>query len=385
MGEASGFTQKEFDRYSRLALVAFDAAIASGMNILKVIEDMGPGLDELTLASETLGFKQTEAFADLSAIRAWVKEHEKAAAAIGGLNDMAVGLANTNQLSQESFTDLAATASDLFDKMTSEGLTSNQAMKALQPTLQVLWELQQRNNYALDERTAALVAQAEAEGKVGKQFMSNEARIADASERTATALEKIAKKMGIDIPDAMSDVKDGGDEVKGSLDGVEQGLVDQMPVWDAWAKNAKNRLSSVQTDVDALNFGHSPGGLKEIPIQLMASTQAVDEFYRKGTEAFGNLYDDIDDIRNIAPGEMDHGRGPFRPFPNDPVIRAPREECCGGTIVMPGAIVIDTWTIEETQKIEAVVTEAVLRGITRNEGGAYTAAQQLVRGMMHGY
>lgn len=48
--------------------------------------------------------------------------------------------------------------------------------------------------------------------------------------------------------------------------------------------------------VDALNFGHSPGGLKEIPILSLAAGKAVDEFSKSAGKSFSDTYQSLDDL-----------------------------------------------------------------------------------------
>lgn len=415
--EADPTMQQDFDRLARLATVAFDAAMASGMNILDIIEKMGPGLDKLNESAEAFGFTMTGKFADISAIRNWVEENEELAGAIGGVNDMAVGLANTNKMSAEAFADLSVTTVELFNKMREDGLTANQAMMALQPTLQVLWELQKRNGYQFDENTAKLIAEAEAAGKVGEQFKSNEARIVDATERIATGMEKLLKAMGINI----DETEDGADDVRSSIGGIGDELTDQEQVWRDWGNSAIGILHEVQAEVDRLNFGSSPGGLKEIPILLTEGEEAMYEFQDGAVTALNEVFKLIGEIggkdpfgmpRIISEEESERlreliGEGPriVEPwkgdleelinsipkemFPPDwkgwqePRYRTMEEQPT--IIVQQGAVQISTWTIEETEKIERAVTEAVLRGIAKNDMGAYTTTQNLVRGMVHGY
>lgn len=419
--EADPTMQADFDRLARLATVAFDAAMASGMNILDIIEKMGPGLDKLNESAEAFGFTMTGPFADLSAIRAWVAENEELAAAIGGVNDMAVGLANTNRMSAQAFADLSTTTVDLFKQMQEDGLTANQAMSALQPTLQVLWELQKRNGYQFDENTAALIAQAEAAGKVGEQFKSNEARIVDATERLALGMERLLYAMGIDIRDMQDETAEGTKGIQKGVDDTTAALDRQRSAWEIWRNTAVGSIQEVQTELDILEYGRSPGGLKEIPILLAESEQAMDEFHHGAITALDEIFRAIGEVGGKDPFGMPRiiseeesqrirdliGEGPriVEPWKGDleelvnsipkdmfpPDWRGWQEpkyrlhEQTPTIVVQPGAVQISTWTIEETEKIERAVTEAVLRGIAKNDMGAYTTTQNLVRGMVHGY
>lgn len=58
-------------------------------------------------------------------------------------------------------------------------------------------------------------------------------------------------------------------EVQERLDGVD---------WDRWAEGAREAIDDTVEGIGELNFGESPGGLKEIPLLLREGVKQLDEF-----------------------------------------------------------------------------------------------------------
>jgi hypothetical protein len=72
----------------------------------------------------------------------------------------------------------------------------------MQPTLQTIWELQQKFGYETDAATQALIDQAIEAGAVGAAHMSAADQTAAAMTRVVTVLEAMARAMGVTLPAA---------------------------------------------------------------------------------------------------------------------------------------------------------------------------------------
>jgi hypothetical protein len=193
--------QEGFDRFGRLAAVTFNAGLASGKSFVDMINEMGPALDVAADAQDQFGLKASGAFKDLLDIRRFIKDHKELAGTLDGVNKMMVGLANSNLLTQETFTDLTHIATDTFDKMVKGGLTGNQALMLMQPTLQGIWQMQQDFGFEVDEATQRLIDQGKEAGIVGEQHRSASDKMVKALERVVTVLEAMAYYLGVVIPD----------------------------------------------------------------------------------------------------------------------------------------------------------------------------------------
>jgi hypothetical protein len=213
--------------------------------------------------------------------------------------------------------------------MKERGVAADQALLLMQPTLQSLYEAQKNYGFATDEATQALIDMGIANGVVGDQFQSVNQKMLD-------MLILIAEVLGADIPEAYrrqqaaaeeaagaadaaaeatQDMSDRlGDGMDASTDGVDDWrdhiqtaqaatesydqylqrtqwekpydradvAIDQMnenirsskDVVTDFADHAVREMQRVGEAVDAVSFGHSPGGLKEIPYKTREALAA---------------------------------------------------------------------------------------------------------------
>lgn len=204
LGPQAATTQEAFSRMGRLMSLAFDTSIASGKGYLATIMELGPSIQSLTDVQKQFGFESSAAFADVSRIYAFVTANQELFAQIDGVNQMLVGLSNSNRLTQDGFADLGAIASESFQKMLDGGLTADEATRALQPTLQTLWKLQQEYGFQVDETTQAMLDQAVATGQVGMAAMSADEKIIAGLDKVADGIGALVTLFGGTLPDSMT-------------------------------------------------------------------------------------------------------------------------------------------------------------------------------------
>jgi len=216
-GSTEAFTKiresgaEEFDRTGRLAVSAFNAAIAGGKSFGEAMDDLGATFDDLTKAQGTFGFTTTASLQDLLNFKAFASGPGKEVmSTLDGVNKMMGGLQKLGLLTQDDFNDLAGIATDTFHKMTAGGVSGTQAMRAMQPTLQKLWELHHDQGLEIDENTGKLLTEAEQQGLVGDKMR-------EPQERMLEVLQAIAKALGADLPDA---AEKGAKGVKDAIDKV---------------------------------------------------------------------------------------------------------------------------------------------------------------------
>ncbi len=203
-----GKSQVSLDRYGRFAVATFQNAIASGKSFLEAVELIGPGLDSLNEAQKELGLSSSGTFAELLKFRGFVHDNQELAASITGLHDLMVGLGNSGAVTQQLFTDFGTEAQSQFDKMAAAGLTHDQIMMAMQPTLQTLFEMQERYGYAVDETTQKMLDDAKAAGIVGDKHKSASERMVDGIDKVINRLELMLKHFGVDLPAAIDGLPD---------------------------------------------------------------------------------------------------------------------------------------------------------------------------------
>lgn len=209
--------QETFNRLGRLASITFNAMIGSGKSFLDALTAIGPALDMLSAAQQTFGFTSTETFTKLMKFRDFAAMNPELVDAISGLQEMMVGLSNTGFLTQEAFMDLGAEVTSTFDKLIAQGLSGDEAMMVMQPTLQTLWELQRKFGHSVDEATQKLIDEAVASGTVGEAYMSANDRMILGIDKLISRFDAFLKHLGIDIPGAAEDaagaINQAGDHV----------------------------------------------------------------------------------------------------------------------------------------------------------------------------
>jgi TP901 family phage tail tape measure protein len=198
------------------ALTAAFAEISKKEGFAAAIQAVAPAMKNLESQMLAAGFAGTTAFDSIRQMVNFVgvETNAKALTAIEGLNQSLIGLENSGLLTQEMFAGLTTEIGATHAAMVAQGADGSQAMLAMQPTLQTLFELQQDFGYELDETTGTLLEQAKAAGVVGDKFRDANDRMATAMEGVADILKRIAEAMGVTLPD---DAKKGSEQAADHL------------------------------------------------------------------------------------------------------------------------------------------------------------------------
>jgi hypothetical protein len=206
--------QDDFDRLGRISLAVFASMTASGQGFMAALAAIGPTLDALILSQAELGFTSGGTLAQLLRFREFGEANKELVASVDGLNQILIGLNNTGFLTQETFADLSSEATSTFDKLIAQGLSGDDALKLMAPTLQTLYELQEQFGFIIDDASQALLDQAVAVGIVGEAHKSVAQQQLDATKRIADATEALAKIFGADLPD---EAESGAKTIKDKL------------------------------------------------------------------------------------------------------------------------------------------------------------------------
>ncbi len=177
----------------------YDQLVDSGLSKADALKAITPDVQAFAEQLKTTGFEGGAAFAALNAQIALINDEKlgPAISAVSGLGQVMTALHNTNSLTQESFSGLSLQMTETFNAAVAEGADADTAMRALQPTLQTIFELQTDYGFAVDESTAKLLSQAQAAGLVGDAHRSAEDRMASSIERLAGVFELVAEKLGV--------------------------------------------------------------------------------------------------------------------------------------------------------------------------------------------
>jgi TP901 family phage tail tape measure protein len=171
--------QAAFGRLGDYAAATFGAMVKESGDVIGALQQMEPTLSQLAGLEEEFGLKGSAALQELLGLRQIVVDNADIAQSIQGLNLLMKGLGdagiNTSSLFQGFGTDLAADFQALKDK----GVDANQALILMQPSLQRLWEHQQKFHDITDEATLKLLKEGETSGIVGEEQRSTFDKILD--------------------------------------------------------------------------------------------------------------------------------------------------------------------------------------------------------------
>jgi hypothetical protein len=192
LGGAREEIQAEFQRLGLYAGTAF-AETLRDQGLAAALEAAGPMFDELNRLGSEFGFTLEGSAAKFAAFFQVAKENQDVVGALEGLEQMIRGAGDAAFLTQELFSAFGTDAVTQFTRLTERGVEVNQAMALMQPTLQALWEAQQKFGFETDAATQALIDQGVAAGIVGENQR-------DVNERILDVLVAIAKVFNADLP-----------------------------------------------------------------------------------------------------------------------------------------------------------------------------------------
>ena len=189
----------------------------------------GP-LDALRKQLELTGYTGGGAFENLSRLGQMASDEVTGPLmdAIDGANQALIGLANSGLMNQDTFAAMAVTATNAYQQIIAQGVDGQTALQMMQPTLQTIWEMQQQFGYAVDDTTQAMIDEAVAAGTVGTAHMSAAERTAKSMERVAVVMEAVARKMGVDLPEA---AEAGARRINDAFSQVDPTV---PPPWNDW-------------------------------------------------------------------------------------------------------------------------------------------------------
>lgn len=179
-------TQEGASAMSSIVLAAWDGT-AQGLRALQ------PAIQQLQVRLTESGFAGGEAFGRLQTLAGIVTSDVSGpmVTAINTATSALTAMYNAGYLTQDVFGGLVAEVMAQRDALLATGATSEHVNAVMQQDLQRIWQLVQDGKYAIDEKTQALLDEAEAAGQVGDQFRTSEDRMVRALERLATMFETV--------------------------------------------------------------------------------------------------------------------------------------------------------------------------------------------------
>lgn len=236
--------QAEFQRLGLYAGTAF-AETLRDKGLAAALDAAGPLFDELNTLGSEFGLTLEGSAAKFAAFFQTAKDNQDVVSALEGIELMIRGAGDAAFLTQELFHAFGEDALAQFTRLQDRGVDVNTTMALMQPTLQALWEAQQKFGFETDAATQALIDQGVQAGIVG-------ANQKDVNEKILDVLLAIAKVFHADIPAGMEatarkaeeaggrtrkSFEDAGQASKKAMDGVKAPPIDE---------DSKRRLDVMQ-------------------------------------------------------------------------------------------------------------------------------------------
>jgi TP901 family phage tail tape measure protein len=204
LGGTTAEVQQEFDRMGLYAGTAFAQSLREN-GWEQALKDAAPMFDQLEDLQGRFGFQLSGSAEQFRHFYDTAKNNADVVGALDGLTKMIVGAGNALFLDQELFSAFGEDAVTQFTRLTERGVSANDALVLMQPTLQALWEAQDKFGLTTDDATQKLIDQARTQGLVG-------ADMREVNQQILNVLKSIAKVLGADIPENVKKAGSAMDE-----------------------------------------------------------------------------------------------------------------------------------------------------------------------------
>lgn len=192
-----------YDRVGLSVLASYNAGVAKGLDQLTLMEQLGPALDHLVTLNQELGVEsQNAAIQELVNLRNKITANAELVTAATTWGETYAAMINLGVRDADALSAMQQQGVANYEALIAAGFTETEALVQIKGGLEAIRDAHEELEIPIDENTEALIAQAEAAGVLGEKQVSAEERAALAMERTADVLERIARKMGVEIPAA---------------------------------------------------------------------------------------------------------------------------------------------------------------------------------------
>lgn len=204
---ASG--QTEFERLGVYADANLSGIIAKTGDVRGAFDTVGPTLDRLRQAQDTLGLTSNDTIDQMLRMRDVVTANGPVLDNLSALTQMTKGWGAAGLMTKGLFQAVAGDIGANLQQMIDGGVGVHEALALSGPTLKWLWEHQQKYGGITDDTTKKLLEQAEAQGLVGDHQKSINQQMLDATLGLQAAVKDLAASLRGDLPAAAADAARG--------------------------------------------------------------------------------------------------------------------------------------------------------------------------------
>lgn len=314
-GKAAAIANGELADLGVIAVAVYGAAIAKGMSHAEAIAAAGPGLLQLRQAYLDLGLSAEDAGLQALFVASAIQDkNPQLLAAVGGLTQAFVALDNIGMLNADTFAAMQRQGLQMYTRLQAAAAETGGATRdALLPMQGYLREAAKQADLLqvpLDDNLQMLIDQSKELG-IWK----------DEGKNATDTLKDAVDDLGTTFKEVGRDIRTLVDELRGIPSSLPNPFKDwaipeapdlpttpNRPAPGIPLPPDRNRAfeeieegaNAARVAVDRLNFGASPGGLKELPILLVAATQAMSDFAMNAVANVAHVKRGVDDLSRVS-------------------------------------------------------------------------------------
>ena len=199
--------EERLGELGRIAITTFNAMLASGKSWIDTVDAMGPVLTALRAKYKELGLSFVgTGLGHLFRIVGITEKYRDLFEAIDATKQILTALGNTAWLTADAWKTLTGDIVGQFHALRHGGLSVEDSLRALVPSLQEIVNYAAAYGFELDQQTQYLVDQAIAHGWIKEAQKGESDVLVEGFNRVCDILIRIAEVLGADVSDLMTDI-----------------------------------------------------------------------------------------------------------------------------------------------------------------------------------
>jgi TP901 family phage tail tape measure protein len=191
-----------------IAMDVFGGVLAETGSMTQAMAAISPALDILLAKQKEIPAAAMESVRWLLEQRRVIVQNEGIIAALEADTNMLRGLGEAGRLTLGTFQLLTTDIVAQWDALMKKGVAHDQALAAMQPSLQAIWEAQKKYNFEVDASTQKLIDMGLKAGMIGPQFQDPAQQMVAALQEVSLTLQDILVQLG-GVPRAAVDAANG--------------------------------------------------------------------------------------------------------------------------------------------------------------------------------
>lgn len=279
LSSTAQLTQGEVQFAAESVVQAFNMMVVSGAPLSDIIAELGPLFADLSMRSVDMGDTITateagifDAFSELGGLfDILATDHMQAVIGrLEGIGQAALASGNMGLLSASQLDVFGDRARNAFNQLIQQGATSEQAIAALAPQLQILNDLSEQYGITLDGNTQRLIDQGIEQGVVADKGLTTEDILIRGFDNVLRSLNALIEALG-GIPLAFQDWTDSAEDTGRATENVITGVSEGVQSVQDGVQQLGNDILQVGTD-----FGTFGDAASDASSAVLDSLQSVD-------------------------------------------------------------------------------------------------------------